>query len=164
MKRLMRKDCTFIMEKTQPGGRSIEKELFIKAPPERVFQALTKKEYLESWFLSKAEIDLRPGGTLKFEWGPTISNFGKVLVFDPPHRLSYTWESPQMEPGTTTLTFELTAENDGTLLHFTHSGIGQGEDWDRYYNLRNNGWSTHLKNLAQWAETGSAEPHRPRKH
>ena len=51
-----------IMEKTNLSGRSLEKELFIKATPERVFQALTKKEDLERWFVKKAEVDLRPGG------------------------------------------------------------------------------------------------------
>ena len=56
------------MEKTPLLGRTVEKELFIKATPKRVFQALTTKEDLERWFLAKAEIDLRPGGTIRFEW------------------------------------------------------------------------------------------------
>jgi uncharacterized protein YndB with AHSA1/START domain len=47
----------------------LEKELFIKATPERVFQALTTKEDLERWFLTKAEVDLRPGGTIRGEQG-----------------------------------------------------------------------------------------------
>jgi uncharacterized protein YndB with AHSA1/START domain len=51
-----------IMEKTHLIGRSLEKELFINATPERVFQALTEKEDLERWFVQKAEVDLRPGG------------------------------------------------------------------------------------------------------
>jgi uncharacterized protein YndB with AHSA1/START domain len=52
------------MEQTHLSGRMLEKELFIKATPERVFQALTTKEDLERWFLTKAEVDLRPGGTI----------------------------------------------------------------------------------------------------
>src|SRR5690242_18367562 len=134
----MRKDCSLIMEKTNLSSRSIEKELFIKATPERVFQALTEKEDLERWFLKKAEIDLRPGGTITFDWGPGVFNFGKILVLEPPHRLSYTWEA--LEPSPTTVNFELTAQNDGTLLHLIHTGMGEGEDWDHYYNTRNSGW------------------------
>ncbi len=142
------------MKKTNLHSRSIEKELFIKASPERVFQALTEKEYLERWFVTKAEVDLRLGGTLRFEWSRAggVFQVGKILVLEPPHRLSYTWEA--QEPEATTITFELTAENDGTLLHIIHTGIGVGEDWDGYYGQKNNGWNVHLKNLIVWLETG----------
>ena len=144
------------MEKTHLlyRSRSIEKELAIKATPERVFQALTEKEDLERWFLTKAEVDLRPGGAIRFEWERAggVFNVGKILVLEPPHRLRYTWEA--QSPGVTKVTFELTAETDGTRLHLVHSGIGEGEDWDRYYNSRNSGWSVHLNNLTAWLETG----------
>lgn len=145
------------------SGRSLEKELFIKAPPERVFQALTEKADLERWFVQKAEIDLRPGGALRFQWGPNSIEVGKVLVFDPPHRLSYSWEA--LEPSPTTITFELTAENGGTRLHLTHTGIGEGDDWDDYYTAISSGWnSQHLNNLVAWLETGVCEQPRPRRH
>jgi uncharacterized protein YndB with AHSA1/START domain len=143
------------MEKTNLSGRSLEKELFIKATPERVFQALTEKEDLERWFVKKAEVDLRPGGAIRLEWAPDAVEIGKILVLEPPHRLSYTWEA--LEPSPTTITFELTAENDGTRLRLIHTGIGEGEDWDTYYTSVNSGWSVHLKNLTAWLETGIGE-------
>ncbi|HET8842944.1 MAG TPA: SRPBCC domain-containing protein, partial [Ktedonobacteraceae bacterium] len=70
------------MEKAPQIGRSIEKELFIKASPERVFRALTEKEELERWFMKEAEVDLRPGGAIRFEWRLGVTNVGKILVFD----------------------------------------------------------------------------------
>ncbi len=149
------------MEKTQLIGRTLEKELFIKAPPERVFRALTEKEDLERWFLVKAEVDLRPGGAIRFEWGPGMVEIGKIVALEPPHRLSYTWEA--LEPSPTTITFELTAENDGTRLRLTHTGIGEGEDWDTYYTSVNGGWNAHLKDLTAWLETGTCPPPGPRK-
>ena len=148
------------MEQTHLVGRTLEKELFIKASPERVFRALTTKEDLERWFLVKAEIDLRPGGAIRFEWGPGQFEVGKVVVLEPPRRLSYTWEA--LEPSPTTITFELTAENDGTRLRLIHTGIGEGEDWDNYYNSVNGGWSAHLKDLTSWIETGVCDPPGPR--
>jgi uncharacterized protein YndB with AHSA1/START domain len=141
------------MEKTPLSGRSIEKDLFINATSERVFQALTRKEDLERWFLAKAEVDLRSGGAIRFVWGPGVFQIGKILVLEPFHSLSYTWEA--VEPSPTTITFALTAEkNDGTRLHFTHTGIGDGKEWGDYYSSRNAGWSIHLENLATWLETG----------
>jgi uncharacterized protein YndB with AHSA1/START domain len=148
------------MEQSHLIGRTLEKELFIKASPQRVFQALTTKEDLERWFLVKAEVDLRPGGAIRFEWGPGMFEVGKILVCEPPHRLSYSWEA--FEAGPTTVTFELTGENDGTRLRLTHTGIGEGEDWDRYYTSVKSGWSAHLKDLAAWLETGICPPPGPR--
>lgn len=143
------------MNKIQTSGRTLEKELFINATPQRVFQALTEKAELERWFLVKAEVDLSPGGAISFYWGTGVFNFGKILVLEPPHCLSYTWEAEALEPSPTTITYELRAENDGTRLHLIHAGIGEGEEWDRYYNLRGNGWNIHLEHLAEWLETGT---------
>jgi uncharacterized protein YndB with AHSA1/START domain len=143
------------MEKTPLIGRSLEKELFIKATPQRVFQALTEKADLERWFVKKAEVDVRPGGAIRLEWAPDAVEIGTILVLDPPRRLSYTWEA--LEPSPTTITFELTAENDGTRLHLIHTGIGEGEDWDTYYTSINSGWNVHFKNLTAWLETGIGE-------
>ena len=156
----MRKDDIFNMEQTPLIGRTLEKELFIKASPERVFQALTTKEGLEHWFLRKAEVDLRPGGAIRFEWGPGMAEVGKILILEPPHRISYSWEA--LEPSPTTITFELTAEDDGTRLHLTHTGIGEGEDWDNYYTSVNGGWNEHLQNLTSWLETGTCEAPGPK--
>jgi uncharacterized protein YndB with AHSA1/START domain len=156
----MRKDDTFGMEQTPLIGRTLEKELFIKASPQRVFQALTTKEDLERWFLVKAEVDVRPGGAIRFEWGSGQVEVGKILVCEPPHRLSYSWEA--LEPSPTTITFALTAENDGTRLRLIHTGIGGGEDWDTYYTSINGGWNAHLGNLTVWLETNVCQPPGPR--
>jgi uncharacterized protein YndB with AHSA1/START domain len=85
---------------------------------------------------------------------------GRILVFEPPHRLSYSWEAH--EAGLTTVTFELVGENDGTLLRLTHTGIGEGEDWDRYYSSIKSGWNANLKDLSAWLETGICNPPGPR--
>jgi uncharacterized protein YndB with AHSA1/START domain len=148
-----------LMENTPLMGRSLEKELFINATPQRVFQALTEQADLERWFVQKAEVDVRPGGAIRFEWAPDAVEIGTILVLDPPHRLSYSWEA--LEPSATTITFELTAENEGTRLHLIHTGIGEGEDWDSYYTSINSGWNIHFKNLTAWLETGTGEPPGP---
>src|SRR5579875_178339 len=94
--------------------RSIEKETFIHASPERVFQALTEKADLERWFVQKADIDLRPGGAIRLEWAPEADENGTILTVEPHHQLSYNWVA--LEPTPTTLIFELTPENGGTRL------------------------------------------------
>ena len=136
--------------------KNIEKEPFISATPQRVFQALTDKSDLERWFVQKAEVNLHPGGAIRFEWAPNVVEVGTILVLEPSHRLSYSWEA--LEPSPTTITIEVTAENDGTRLHLTHTGIGEGENWDNYYAALNSGWNKHLANLTAWLETGICDP------
>jgi uncharacterized protein YndB with AHSA1/START domain len=140
------------MEQTTQNNRSLEKELFIKVAPLRVFQALTEKGDMERWFVQKAEIDVRLGGAIRLEWAPGMFEVGKIVALEPLHRFSYTWEA--FSPSPTTVNFELTAENDGTRLHFTQSGIGEGKNWGNYYEGMGHGWNIHLKNLISWLETG----------
>lgn len=141
------------MEQTPQHGRIVEKDIFIKASPERVFRALTEAEDLERWFVQKAEIDLRPGGAIRLEWGPGSAEVGTIQVLEPPYRLSFTWEA--LEPSPTTVDFVLTAESGGTRLHLRHSGIGAGDDWDTYYSSVDGGWEKHLGAMTAWLETGA---------
>lgn len=135
--------------------KTVEKDIFINATPERVFQTLTEKAELERWFTKKAEVDLRAGGALRFEWAPDVIEVGKFLVLEPPQRLSYTWEA--IAPSPLTVTFALAAENAGTRLHLIMTGIGEGEAWENFYPTFDHGWDVHLEHLTTWLETGVSE-------
>ena len=141
--------------------KTIEKPRVIHATPERTFQALTEKEELERWFVQKAEGDMRPGGAMRFEWAPDMVEKGQILEIEPSHRFSFTWEV--FSPSPVTITFELSAENGGTRLHFIQSGIGEGENWGNYYTGMSHGWDIHLDHLTAWLETGSCPPPGPTK-
>jgi len=84
---------------------------------------------------------------------------GVILALEPPRRLSYTWEA--FSPSPTTLTFDVAADEGGTRLRFTQTGIGDGADWDAYYTALDSGWDKHLQNLTAWLETGSCAPPGP---
>jgi uncharacterized protein YndB with AHSA1/START domain len=143
--------------------KTIKKELFIKATPERVFKALTQKEELEHWFVQEAIIDLQPGAEIQTNWAPGMGEHGKVKEVMSPHLFSFTWEG-QFSPTPTTIKFELKAEKDGTLLTLNHSGIGEGKGWEAYTNMDQNGkgWDAHLNDLKSWVETGTCPPPGPR--
>ena len=47
---------------------------------------------------------------------------GRILVWDPPNVLEHEWKQPIVEDGV--VRYELTADGDGTLLRFTHRGLG----------------------------------------
>lgn len=138
------------------GGRTIEKELFIRATAERVFRALTVAGELERWFVSAARHDAVPGGPLWLHWEGDGTAEGRYLVVEPPHRLVYEWSST---PGSTRVTIELTPEADGTRLRLHEVGFGEGEDWDALFAGETSGWGTLLAALKTWVETGHETRH-----
>lgn len=140
--------------------KTITKERFIKATQKRVFQALTEEEELKHWFVPIIHVELRKGGVFSMEWVPGVGEHGKVQEVQPSQLFSFTWEG-QFSPTPTTITIELTAEKDGTLLTLTHSGVGEGEGWEAYATI-GKAWDAHLKDLTSWIETGTCPPPGPR--
>lgn len=139
------------MTMQQTSGRTIEKEIFIRATPERVFRALTEKAELEAWFVKEATIDLRVGGALRLFWDPETVE-GTFLDVDPPRRLVFTWDERPAIAGVTTSAFTLTGEGEGTRLHLVHSGFGTGAAWDRLFDNINGGWDEELQKLRAYLE------------
>ena len=80
-----------------------------------MWRAVTTPEHLGQWFPSPVEIDLRPGGAMRFgAFEGDAGAAGTVEVVDAPRRLTFTW-------GTDRLTFELAPDGDGTTFALTHS-------------------------------------------
>ena len=75
-------------------------------PIERVWDAVTTPEGLAEWFPAPVRFE---GDVADFG-----DEQGKVLAFEPPHRLAFTWGDDQLE-------FELRAEGDGTVFVLTHT-------------------------------------------
>lgn len=111
-------------------------------PIERVWAAITTPERLADW-LADAEIDLRPGGRIHFNWNNGAHTMeGRVLVCDAPTAFSYTWTIDGRE---TVVRFDLKPDGDGCWLTLTHSGLnpkGGGQSGG----VRS-GWHAHLEGL-----------------
>jgi uncharacterized protein YndB with AHSA1/START domain len=125
-------------------GISVERELAIAASPETVWELLTKEDEAIKWMGRSATFDLRPGGTYRVEVIPGNTARGEFVEIDPPHRLVYTWgwepgsQSP-VASGASTIEFELTPQDAGTLLRFRHTDLpseeaaaSHGHGWDHY--------------------------------
>lgn len=138
------------------AGRTIKRELVLRASPERVFAAWTDPAELSRWFGMRAEVDLRVGGRWRFVWttGEHTEEHATGLYreIDPPRRLVYTWEDNGAGP--TVVTVDLTPDGEHTRLRLTESGFGEGDDWDRHYQDNSDGWTEELEELRAWVEEG----------
>jgi uncharacterized protein YndB with AHSA1/START domain len=101
----------------------IQQRTFIAAPPERVYDTITRAEAWDAFFTTGMELDPRPGGNIVFRWknwGPdfyTLEAPGKVVEARRPECFAFQWgQAP------TTIRFELTAAHGGTVVHLTEQG------------------------------------------
>jgi len=133
-----------------PDNDVIQAQIFIAAPPERVFQAITDPKEQPKWWGqkglyrgTKCEFDLRPGGKWRSEGismkGEPYQVEGEYLEVAPPHRLVYTWMASWTGELKTTVRWELEARGQGTQVTLRHSGFGSlpeaardhGQGWTR---------------------------------
>ncbi|MCV7344045.1 SRPBCC family protein [Mycolicibacterium rhodesiae] len=96
-------------------------------PVERVWNAITDPQERSQW-MGNTTIDAREGGTIDMTpSAPPIPSeqkrmVGRILVWDPPHVFEHEWNQRIVEPGV--VRYELVPDGDGTLLRFSHRGLG----------------------------------------
>jgi uncharacterized protein YndB with AHSA1/START domain len=113
---------------TIDGDRAVLKfERRLSFPIEAVWAAITDPDERVKWF-GATKIDGREGGAIDMVAdGPPLPPerkrmTGRILVCDPPHVLEHEWKQPIVEDGV--VRYELTTDGDGTLLRFSHRGLG----------------------------------------
>jgi len=147
-----------------PDQDAINAEVEIKAPPERVFQALVDSAQARTWGrtdhfeTTEWELEPRAGGRWKFvakdAAGKVYAHHGKVLEFDPPRLLVHTWMADFHDQPSrpTVVRWELTASGDGTRLKVTHSGFAAQPKVRKDYQ---SGWPELLAAIRKYFETKS---------
>lgn len=99
-------------------------------PPEAVWKALTDPSELSGWYMTKALIDGREGGTVDFQAGPSrLHVTGRILTWDPPRTFEHEWKvapRPELPSGEdATIRWELRRDGDGTILHLEHRNLNR---------------------------------------
>jgi uncharacterized protein YndB with AHSA1/START domain len=148
-----------------PNNDVVTLEIFIAAPRERIFQALTDPAQAAQWwgrkdqyYFNRFNMDVRVGG--KWSMSGTSSKLGDLSVhgefleIDPPRRLAYSWISSWL-PAVTKVLWELDSKDrdkaNGTLVRLTHSGFAGDANQTQGHSV---GWSLVFTWLQAFAEKG----------
>lgn len=97
-------------------------------PVDAVWAAITDPALRADWF-GETTIEPRVGGEIEMmptdpPAPPRLKRMtGRILVWDPPKVFEHEWRQGIVEPGGT-VRYELAEEGDGTVLTFTHRGLG----------------------------------------
>lgn len=99
-------------------------------PPEAVWDAITDPKQLSLWYMTRAAIDGRKGGSIDFRTGAgQLHATGRILAWEPPHLFEYEWKvkpRPEMPEGENTIVrWELRREGSETVLTLTHRNLSR---------------------------------------
>jgi uncharacterized protein YndB with AHSA1/START domain len=135
-----------------PDSNVVVAEIFIAAPPDRVFQALTDPAQMAQWWGEKGlyritanKVDLRVGGKWSSSGigadGKEFSVDGEYLEIDRPRLLVYTWNPSFFHIVKTTVRYELEARDVHGLQHRGPQRVGTGT----LVKIRQEGFAGHME-------------------
>lgn len=137
-------------------------QVFIRATPEKVWQAITTPEFTTRYFYgSRIESTFEPGAKLTHytEDRSRAMVEGEIVEADPPRRLVHSWRllyDPKFEADAPSqVTWEIASE-DGRVSKLTV--IHEFETEDGSFAEVASGWSWVVSNLKTLLETGEALP------
>jgi uncharacterized protein YndB with AHSA1/START domain len=129
---------------------------YIETSLENLWQALTDGDFTERyWFGHRVASDWKPGSEYRFTKPGTNGIEGKVLAFDPPKRLAYSWDScsPGLKERPSRVTFDLEPRGKVVKLTVTHDDLEEGSQTFRNIS---GGWPMVIAGLKSLLETGHA--------
>ncbi|NES27147.1 polyketide cyclase [Micromonospora terminaliae] len=144
---------------------TIEREIYVEASPEIVFDVVSSPDHLRKWWPDDARYDLAPGSVGEIVFGDRDAG-GTVVPFTvvdarPPRTFSFRWTQPAGEPAaegnSLLVTFDLTPSGSGTLLRMTETGFRE-MGWElavleQQYREHVSGWDFFLPRLVAYAPT-----------
>jgi uncharacterized protein YndB with AHSA1/START domain len=129
----------------------------VRAPRERVYDALTVAGELDAWFTTGAEVEPRAGGVMVWrwvDWGPerfTGEDRGPVLEARRPERFVFQWQETL---GGTTVEVDFEETDAGTVVRLREHGYPDTpEGWAGFQSC-STGWGEALTLLKFHVEYG----------
>lgn len=143
---------------------TIEREIYVEASPDVVFEVVSSPEHLQAWWPDEAHYEATPGanGTIVFGTDEDKTTVAFTVVgATPPSSFSFRWTHPQGEPAregnSLLVTFDLTPKGAGTLLKMTETGFRE-MGWEvalleQQFHDHETGWDYYIPRIAPYVAT-----------
>lgn len=128
---------------------------YIRSTPEMVWKALTSREISQKfWNGTAITVENRVGGEFRMEREGGLVVSGKVLEWQPPVRLVFSFKALHAHvshEASSQVCYELEREPGKVKLTVTHDGFEQGS---QTFEMIRNGWPGAIASLKSLLETG----------
>ena len=144
---------------------TIEREIYVDASPDVVFEVVSSPRHLEQWWPDEAHYEVAPGATGEIVFGDREARGAvvQIAVVDarPPRLFSFRWTQPVGQAASVgnslLVTFDLQPSSTGTLLKMTEQGFRE-LGWEaavleQQYGEHITGWDHYLPRLVAYAGT-----------
>lgn len=137
---------------------SIEREIHVDAPPEVVFEVVSKPEHVSQWWTDDADFEATPGAVGELVWGDRVDVLPMIVVeSDPPRLFSFRWCHPDGnidDERSLLITFELIPAGAGTRIRLTETGFRE-MGWEEaklehHYRDHVSGWDKFIPQLGDY--------------
>jgi uncharacterized protein YndB with AHSA1/START domain len=138
---------------------SIEREIFVDASPEVVFEVVSSPEHISQWWTDDASFDVTPGAVGELVWGDRAEVVPMTVVnAEPPRLFSFRWCYPEGKVDDSVdallVTFELTPSGTGTRIRLIETGFRE-MGWEaaklaEQYREHSTGWDTFVPRLGEY--------------
>jgi uncharacterized protein YndB with AHSA1/START domain len=146
------------IKKDGTGNRRVEMEFATPGTPAQVWQAIATGPGNAAWF-TRATIDGRVGGTLRFDFGSGLGSTGEVTAWEPPHRFGFV-ERDWMK-GAPPVATEITITSrsgDRSVVRMVHSLFASTDDWDDQLEGFESGWPFFFEVLRIYLSHYAGQP------
>lgn len=143
---------------TDPAGSSFVYVTYIRTTPERLWSALTEREFVQRyWFGMSQECEWQAGSPWRLVFADgRIADAGEVVEVDPPKRLALKWRNefrPELrKEGYSRCTMELEPMGEAVKLTISHT---IDRPASKVIIAVSGGWPQILSNLKSLLETGN---------
>lgn len=142
-------------------AQSIDRTLILKAPLDKVWNAVATPEGFAGWFLAKVEGEWKQGNSVVLNWPSGSKNEIVLSRIEPKEVFAYQWhpgdsylvaDLPVEE--LTTVTMRLREIPEGTELALTETGFENIPEERRLkvLGLNTEGWDEELENIRKYVE------------
>jgi uncharacterized protein YndB with AHSA1/START domain len=135
---------------SQISKESLTKQIFIECSPETLFSFFIEPDKLVRWIGRNVLLEPSVGGKYRIDINGIDIASGEFQEIDPYNKVVWTWgwhNSDILPPGSSTVEFKLTPQENGTLLELHHYNLPSEK-----VTSNSNGWNHYMDRLHSLAE------------